>query len=61
MAATRVRPGEKTPESGQYREVGPRGGATSSTEITAVEGKPMRPTSKPGNQFELVDPTKHKK
>jgi hypothetical protein len=31
------------------------------TEITAVEGKPLPPTSKPGNGWKLVDPTKHKK
>ena len=57
----KIKPGQPAPKSGQYAEVGPRGGSPSKTEITAVEGKPMPPTSKPGNAFVLVDETKHKK
>ncbi len=56
-----VKPGQPTPKSGQYKTVGPRGGDRGSNEITAVEGKPMPPTQKPGDKFRLVDETKHKK
>ncbi len=56
----RYKPGEKAPASGQYEEVGPRGGKTGH-EVTSVEGKPLPPTSKPGQQYKLVDRTKHKK
>jgi len=53
------KPGQITPKSGQYGIVGPRGGKTG-TEITAVEGKPLPPTPKPGQGYTLVDKTKHK-
>ena len=56
-----TKPGAPTPESGQYIEVGPRGGINSDTEITSISGKPMPPTSKPGRSWQLVDPTKHKR
>ncbi|MBB3132102.1 hypothetical protein FHS19_006829 [Paenibacillus rhizosphaerae] len=59
--ADRYKPGQKTPESGQYVEKGPRGGKVGNTEITGVQNKPLPPTSKPGNSWELVDKTKHKK
>ena len=49
------------PKSGQYKEVGPRGGFVSNTEITAVQGKPMPPTDKSGNSYVLVDSKKNKK
>ncbi|MFE2958458.1 hypothetical protein [Nocardia tengchongensis] len=39
-------------------EVGPRGGQTN-TEKTGVKGKPLPPTSKPGNGYILVNPTKN--
>lgn len=55
----RYKPGEKAPASGQYEEVGPRGGRTGH-EVTSIEGKPLPPTSRPGNLYELVDRTKHK-
>ena len=58
--AQSIRPGSSTPASGQYIQVGPRGGFAGTNEITAVQGKPMPPTSKPGNGYILVDPTKHK-
>jgi hypothetical protein len=57
----KYKPGEKPPDSGQYVEKGPRGGKVSNTEITAIENKPLPPTSKPGNVWVLVDKTKHKK
>lgn len=53
------RPGTATPVSGQYVEVGPRGGLHGSGEITSVQGKPMPPTSKPNSGWLLVDETKH--
>ncbi len=53
-----LRPGQSTPVSGQYQQIGPRGGMGS--EITAVRGKPLPPTGKAGSTFRLVDPTKHK-
>lgn len=58
---TTVKPGQPVPRSGQYIEVGPRGGQPSETEKTLVKGKPAPPTSEPGRQHKLVDPTKHKK
>ncbi|MBS5859835.1 YjzC family protein [bacterium] len=57
----KLKPGMPAPKSGQYKEVGPRGGFVSNTEITAVQGKPMPPTDKSGNSYVLVDSTKHKK
>jgi len=57
----KLKPGHPAPTSGQYVEVGPRGGNASKTEKTAIKGKPMPPTAKPGNSYVLVDETKHKK
>ena len=53
-----LRPGQKTPASGQYGQVGPRGGK--GREITAVKGEPLPPTTKKGSTYNLVDPTKNK-
>ncbi|MGD0751835.1 MAG: hypothetical protein ABSA23_10555 [Anaerolineales bacterium] len=53
------KPGQITRRSGQYEVVGPRGGKTGD-EITAVKGKPLPPTPKPGQGLVLVDKTKHK-
>jgi len=50
----KVTPGEKVPQSGQYV-------TQEGTEVTLVKGKRVPPTSKPGQSFTLVDPTKHKK
>ena len=49
-----VKPGQKAPESGQYKT--PNG-----TEITLVKGKTVPPTGKPNQKYVLVDKTKHKK
>lgn len=54
------KPGTPTPTSGQYVEVGPRGGVHGSSEIRSISGKPMPPTSKPGCSWLLVDPTKRR-
>jgi hypothetical protein len=53
------KPGQIAPTSGQYKVVGPKGGDTG-TEVTVVKGKPLPPTTKPGQGFILVDKTKHK-
>ena len=55
-----LKPGVTTPTSGQYAVVGPRGGKLG-TEVTSVQGKPLPPTSKPGQGYVLVDQTQHKK
>jgi hypothetical protein len=52
------RPGEIAHRSGQYREVGPRGGK--GREVTVVRGEPMPPTTRLNRAYVLVDPTKNK-
>lgn len=52
------KPGHTAPRSGQYEIVGPRGGGTGQ-ERTVVRGEPLPPTTKPGQGFQLVDPTKN--
>ena len=58
--STVLKPGNKTPASGQYGVVGPKGGKLN-VEVTSVAGKPLPPTPKPGQSYVLVDKTKHKK
>lgn len=53
-----LRPGESAPSSGQYQQIGPRGG--SGKEVTVVKGEPLPPTPKAGMAYRLVDPTKNK-
>lgn len=53
--ASRNKPGTPAPSSGQYRQPGRK------TEITAIKGKPLPPTSRPGGSWTLVDKTKHKR
>ena len=60
MGQQTFNPGERDAPSGQYREVGPRGGPRGDQEVTHVEGKPLPPTSEPGHRWQLVDPTRHK-
>ena len=55
-----LKPGQTTPVSGQYPVIGPRGGKTGQ-EVTSVKGKPLPPTSKPGQSYGRPDVTKHKK
>ena len=57
MAKT-YKPGEKAPKSGQYEIIGPRGGRTGK-ERTVVRREPMPPTPKKGQEYIIVDPTKH--
>ncbi len=55
-----LKPGDTTPVSGQYPVIGPRGGDTG-REVTSVQGKPLPPTSKPGESYGKPDVTKHDK
>ena len=56
--ASDLKPGQTAPRSGQYQQIGPRGGR--GPEVTSVRGEPLPPTSTPGSTYRLVDPTKHK-
>ena len=54
-----VKPGQRAPRSGQYEEVGPRGGRRGH-EVTISKGERVPPTRQPGGGFTMVDPTKNK-
>ncbi len=56
--ASKFKPGQKAPRSGQYGIVTPRGGRTGK-ERTVTKGEPLPPTPKSGQGYVLVDPTKH--
>lgn len=58
MAQGSIKPGEQTSRSGQYEIVGPRGGRTGE-ERTLVRGNTAPPTPKPGQAYQMVDPTKN--
>ncbi len=53
-----LKPGTPAPASGQYEQIGPRGGA--GKEITGVKGKPLPPTPAPGGGYRIVDRTNNK-
>ena len=53
-----LRPGQIAPQSGQYQQVGPRGGR--GKEVTVVKGDPMPPTPKGGMTYKLKDSVKGK-
>jgi len=53
-----LKPGNRAPASGQYEEVGPRGGRTGH-EVTTVRGEPLPPTSKPRSSYVIVDRTRN--
>ena len=55
--STGLKPGDATPESGQYRIVGPHGGKTGA-ERTVVKDEPLPPTPKSGQTYRIVDRTK---
>lgn len=57
MSQKILRPGNKVPISGQYIQVGPRGGVTKN-EITGVKGKILPATPTPKMTYRLVDRTK---
>jgi hypothetical protein len=52
------RPGETAPKSGQYQQIGPKGGK--GHEVTSVKGEPLPPTTQKGATYTLVDPSKNK-
>jgi hypothetical protein len=52
-----LRPGQSAPRSGQYQQIGPRGGA--GPERTVTRGEPLPPTPRPNMTYRLIDPTKH--
>ena len=52
------KPGQKAPASGQYQEIGPRGGR--GREVTVVIDKSLPPTTGPNRTYDLIDPTKNK-
>lgn len=58
MAKQPLKPGHEAPKSGQYQEIGPRGGQ--GREVTSTKGAPLPPTTKPGATYKLVDVTKNK-
>jgi hypothetical protein len=49
------KPGQSAPVSGEYEIVGPRGGDTG-RERTAIQGKPLPPTPKPGQSYVVHRP-----
>jgi len=53
-----LKPGQTAPQSGQYVQVGSKGGI--GKEVTVVKGEPMPPTPKPGTTYTITDPTKNK-
>ena len=53
-----LKPGQPAPASGQYQQIGPKGGK--GPEVTSVKGEPLPPTSKSGSTYNLVDPSKNK-
>lgn len=54
MASKPLSPGQQAPTSGQYQNT------TTKTEVTVVKGEPLPPTPGKGQQYRLVDKTKHK-
>ena len=57
MASKKLKSGTPAPASGQYRRIGPRGGA--GPEITAIKRRPLPPAPR-GSTYEIVDRTKNK-
>jgi hypothetical protein len=53
-----MKPGQNAPRSGQYQQIGPRGGK--GKEVPVVKGEPLPPTPQAGMAYKLVDPTKNK-
>ncbi|MEO1128486.1 MAG: YjzC family protein [Planctomycetota bacterium] len=53
-----LKPGDTAPRSGQYQEIGPRGGK--GREVTSVKGETLPPTTQSGASYKLVDGTKNK-
>jgi len=58
MSKNKLKSGTEAPKSGQYAEIGPRGGFIK--EITISKGETLPPTVKPNSSFKLVDASKNK-
>lgn len=56
--ANKLKPGQSAPRSGQYQQIGPRGGK--GIEVTVSKGETMPPTPSKGGSYKLVDPSKNK-
>jgi hypothetical protein len=56
--AREFKPGQHAPASGQYQQIGPRGGP--GKEVTVTKGEPLPPTPSAGGSYRLVDRTKNK-
>jgi len=52
-----LKPGKKAVRSGQYQQIGPRGGK--GKEVTVVKGEPLPPAPRKGVTYKLVDVTKN--
>lgn len=52
-----LKPGQTAPASGQYQQIGPRGGG--GREVTTVRGERLPPTTKPNSSYTLVDPSRN--
>lgn len=59
MAKQPLRPGSRSPVSGQLKVVGPRGGV-SGKEITSIKGRTLPPSPAPGVTYKVTDPTNNK-
>ncbi|OGH18006.1 MAG: hypothetical protein A3C22_01855 [Candidatus Levybacteria bacterium RIFCSPHIGHO2_02_FULL_37_10] len=53
------KPGETVPKSGQAEIIGSRGGKTGN-ERTVTRGEHFPPTPRQGQEYIIVDPTKHR-
>ena len=53
-----LKPGDQAPCSGQYQQIGPRGGK--GREVTSVKGEKLPPTTAKGSTYKLVDASKNK-
>jgi transcriptional regulator with XRE-family HTH domain len=53
-----LRPGQIAPQSGQYKQIGPRGGR--GKEVTMVRGEPLPPTPNKGMTYILTEPVEGK-
>ena len=55
---TTANPGTKTPTSGLYDLIGPRGGNTG-RQCDSTQGNPLPPTPQAGQKWQLNTPARH--
>jgi len=53
------KPGQPAPASGIFNMVGPRGGKTGE-QVVSTRSKPLPPTEKPGQGYQMAKPAHHK-